>query len=241
MNILDKIKSDLDGLLSDTPPADIRALTKMEFLQYALDQIELAKGESAEDRKPRVQHLMVNVDTLAKAGGFEDTGAKSIPVYSGPLSVQAQTAWKEQSERTIGMSAALGAQAPGPKGSFTSKSDGGPKLISGKDLMAALGALLGEEPESTEKSDDETAEASTEETTEETSEETTEDGSEGEEEAAAAPLPEGFEEEATAEAGAEGDEEITKSAPKDPWSDISTYDVVDDDPDLVFETGLRVF
>lgn len=133
---LNKLEADLAGLLNEVPTAEVREFaTKAEFLQYAKEQISLAKSEEPADQKARLTHLFANVEIVKN--GFEDSSTMSIPVFSGPLSVQAQTAWKERSQNNTSVQAAIATQAPGPKG-FAQKNNS----LTIEQLMVAFGELL---------------------------------------------------------------------------------------------------
>lgn len=247
-DLLDTIKNQLEGLLSDVPPAEVREMTKAEFLDYLQAEIKLAKEESPEDRKPRVEHLLANIEFVQKMGGFEDKGAKSIPVYSGKLSVQAQTAWRERQDRTVGASAAMGNQAPGPGGSFTSKSN---KPLTGADLMAALQSLLDGEPaedgdaDGVKKDESEAAAESDDSTgADESGEEGNSDESDTEDENSASGSEEESGDSGDDAGDGDGDEDDDPEADiekaKDVWAKVESAEPVDGDDDYDV-AGLRVF
>lgn len=213
---LDQLESDLAGLLSETPPVELREFaSKRDFLAYAKEQITLAKSDEAEVRKARLQHLLVNTE-LAK-NGFQDTGAKSLPVFSGPLSVQAQTAWKERSEKETTPAAAAASGNPGPKG-FAQK-DG--KVLTVEALLAAFDAMLatdGEEEQAAkgEEAADESATQAADENAE-----TAEGDAEG-------------------DAAGDGDTEDTKKS--DPWgTGLDMNFQKSEDPDEFDAGGVRAF
>ena len=153
---LDKLEKDLAAMLSDEPQAEMKDFaTKAEFLTYCKEQITLAKAEKdPEIQKARLTHLLVNVGIVQK-NGFEDTGATSLPIFSGPLSVQAQTAWKERSESETSPQAASASGEPGPLG-FAQK-DGKPLTIN--DLLSAFDQMLSspEGDEAKKKAEEEAA------------------------------------------------------------------------------------
>ena len=247
MDALDTISETLEGLLSDAPPAELQEFSKAEFLAYALEQVKKAR-EEAEDQpemfKARFEHLKVNIDEVRK-NGFEDGSRRSLPVFRGPLSVQAQTAWKERKERTISTSQALAAQQNGSGGTFTMKDKDG-KVITSADLLAAFAEILGEQvpAEGFQKDDEGTGTGTGTGTGEDEGDGEGTGTGEGEGEGTGTGEGEG---EGTGEGDGDKTETETEDAKKsaDPWGspmDMNVDANAEVDPDLDFgDSTLRVY
>ena len=113
---LEAIEKGLEGLLvvDESAQPEAHTFTPEQFIAYVAEQIELAKAD--ENSTPRLTYIR-EVVALAKAGGFEDTGTVSVPLYqSGPLSVQGQSAESAVTESTQKPSNA--ANEPGDCGAF---------------------------------------------------------------------------------------------------------------------------
>lgn len=133
---LEAIGTELAGLLSDDTPAIVE-MKFAEFVDYCNQQIGLAKNDS--NPAPRINAL-VEVVNLAKAYTWEDGSTMSVPVFSGPESVQAQSAYAERIADHPGLSlpTAPGQQAVpggGQGGAFEAPS--GPSGPSGNTVSPA--------------------------------------------------------------------------------------------------------
>lgn len=105
----DAIDSELASLMSVGTSADSLVMNQTQFVHYCQEQIALAKA--GEDAENRVAHLK-EIVSLAKKEGWEETDTQTVSVYSGELSVQSQSRWKEKME--------AGFTPPGPEGVPTS-------------------------------------------------------------------------------------------------------------------------
>lgn len=103
------IGTELAGLLS--ADSATRSMTLPQVVAYCKQQIDLAKSDS--DPAPRIAALSAVV-ALAKAYTWEDGAAMTVPVFSGELSVDAQSAAAERIAEHPGMSLAT---APGDQAS----------------------------------------------------------------------------------------------------------------------------
>lgn len=132
---LNQLQASLADMLGEAPDVELREFAnKDEFGAYAQAELLKAAGETdSEERVARLKHLLENVRHAATLK-FHDKGGKSLPVYAGKLSVQAQTAWKERSTQEISLQQAAASQAPGPKG-YAQKG-------LAADLLSSLTALL---------------------------------------------------------------------------------------------------
>lgn len=121
---LSQLVTDLGVLVNDEPAVELREFAnKREFLKYAQEQVVLAKADTDDAiMKARLEHLRVNTELAQK--NFQDNSSKKLPLFRGPLSVEAQTAWKERSEKDISPTAAAASTQPGPKG-FSQKNGSG--------------------------------------------------------------------------------------------------------------------
>lgn len=235
---LAEITTDLTAIITGVPPVELQEFTKAEFFQYALEQIKKAGEEKYEElRKSRLQHLLTNLQDVQK-NGFQDTETKKVPVYSGKLSVESQTAWKERSEKDISPAAAAASTAPGPLG-FAQKDRGG---LTSNDLMHAMAQLLSTELAKDEDTDqvaaantseqaDTSVEASAK-TSEEVAEETVESEGAAEEVETAV--------EDNAESVAETTEKKTQKK-QDPWGNSLDFNGSDASDDGYGESSIRFF
>lgn len=108
---LEALGTELAGLLStENATPETVSMTLDQFVDYCKSQIELAKADT--DPAARVEALKAVVD-LAKAYSWENGAAMSVPVYSGPLSRQAQSAEAEKIAEHPGR----GLGVPGPEAS----------------------------------------------------------------------------------------------------------------------------
>jgi hypothetical protein len=83
-----------------TAEAVTKEFTSASFSDYVCDQLSQAQADDDADiRKSRLAHLAENVKYIQKQGGWDSSATATLPVFSGPNSVQAQTAWRERSER----------------------------------------------------------------------------------------------------------------------------------------------
>lgn len=114
----DAIDTELAGLLSDdnteAKPTTV-AMTPDQFLAYVGEQIKLAKADV--DPRPRVEALK-QVVALAKAYAWESSDPFNVPVYSGDLSRQAQSADAERIADHPGKGLGTGVEQGAPSGAF---------------------------------------------------------------------------------------------------------------------------
>lgn len=96
-------------------------MTQAELVAYVQEQVELAKADA--DPSERLIALR-EVVSLAKAYGWESNDTMSVAVFSGPLSVQAQSAQAEKIAEHPGKSlpTAPGQEASPSSGAFEAPS-----------------------------------------------------------------------------------------------------------------------
>lgn len=130
---LEETLNEITAQLAKLAPSEpaLKEMTVEQFLEYAKAEIEKARAEG-DAAEPRLLHLRQNI-AVAKAA-YADSVGTALPVYSGPDSIQAQTAWMERSEKLVGL--VLGK----PSGSYAEKSQR-------DQILDALLKTLDEKPE----------------------------------------------------------------------------------------------
>jgi hypothetical protein len=111
------IEAAIAGLMvPENEGAQTLSLTPEQFVNYCNAQIELAK--SGEDTENRLKHVS-DVVALMKSdnmGSWCETDTRNVAVFSGELSVQAQSRWNEKMEANFSDPP----QAPAASGGFES-------------------------------------------------------------------------------------------------------------------------
>lgn len=103
------IDSELAALLTPVesePEPQVITMTPEELASYAKNQLELAKADTDPTARLTALHEVI---ALAKAYSWEEKGSMGVSVYGGPLSVGAQSASGEESEKSVSV--------PGPQAS----------------------------------------------------------------------------------------------------------------------------
>jgi len=138
------IGTELAGLLS--ADSDTRAMTLTEVIDYCKSQIDLAKADT--DPAPRIAALSAVV-ALAKAYSWETSSTMTVPVFSGELSVNAQSAAAERIAEHPGKSlpTAPGTQASPSSGAF--ENNAGPTGPVGNTVRPAASYMPPASPHST--------------------------------------------------------------------------------------------
>lgn len=113
------IESAIAGLMApENEGPQTLSLTPEQFVNYCNAQIELAKaGEDTENRLKHVGEVvaMMKADNM---GSWVETDTRNVPVFTGELSVQAQSRWAEKMESNFSQPP----QAPVASGGFESPS-----------------------------------------------------------------------------------------------------------------------
>ncbi len=111
------IESAIAGLMApeNDAPKELK-LTPSQFINYCNEQIALAKaGEDTEARLAHVKEVVAMMKRDNK-GSWMETDTRSVAVYGGELSVQAQSRWAEKMESNFSSPP----QAPVASGGFES-------------------------------------------------------------------------------------------------------------------------
>lgn len=107
---LHTIEAELQALrVEEHSTAVTKTMTFDEFIAYVQEQTALVKSDS--DPKPRIEAL-IKVVALAKMENWEEGSTAAFPIFSGPESVQAQSANAERNAGDDGQSLGM---PPGPQ------------------------------------------------------------------------------------------------------------------------------